>query len=121
MVHARHIDPRKGVRQAPPVVGEEERAGEDRVAAELVSAADDVPGRNSRKSWLVDRVVAPAVGVFEELAQIVEVPGGTETIPPRQTPGWVWFARRACRNRYSVVVDCESGRDLYMCIKGAYQ
>jgi hypothetical protein len=107
VVHARPIDPHKGVRQTTAVVGEEERAG-----AELVSAADDVPGGNSRKtttissSWRVNRVVPAAVGIFEELAQIVEVPGGAESIPPRQTPRRVWLA---CRT-YRIEVCIQSGR-----------
>lgn len=104
VVHARPIDPHKGVRQATAVVGEEERAG-----AELVSAADDVPGGNSRKpssSWSVNRVVTAAVGIFEELAQIVEVPGGAEPIPPRETPRRVWLA---CRT-YRIEVFIQSGR-----------
>jgi hypothetical protein len=109
VVHARPIDPHKGVRQATAIVGEEERAG-----AELVSAADDVPGGNSRKpsSWRVNRVVAAAVGVFEELAQIIEVPTGAETIPPRQTPRRVWLACRTYRDVYSVGGNHESERDL---------
>jgi hypothetical protein len=50
-------------------MGEEERPG-----AKLVSAPDDVPGRNSRKSsWGVNRVVAAAIWIFEELAEVVEV------------------------------------------------
>lgn len=68
MVHARHVDPHKGVWQADTVVGEEERA-----AAELVAAADDVPRRNLKMSGessssRVNRVVPTAVGIFEELA-----------------------------------------------------
>ena len=68
MVHARHVDPHKGVCQANTVVGEEERAG-----AELVAASDDVPRRNLKMPWecsssRVNRVVPTAVGIFEELA-----------------------------------------------------
>jgi hypothetical protein len=70
MVHARHVDPHKGVWQANAVVGKEERAG-----AELVAAADDVPRRNLKMSGdsssRVNRVVPTAVGIFEELAKIV--------------------------------------------------
>ena len=66
VVDARHVDADKRVRQAASIVGEEQRAG-----AELVSATDDVPRRYSRKRRR--RVVSTAVGVLEELAQIVEV------------------------------------------------
>jgi hypothetical protein len=75
MVHARHVDPHKGVCQANAVVGEEERAG-----AELVAAADDVVPRRNLKMFSgesspsqVNRVVPTAVGIFEELAQIVQM------------------------------------------------
>jgi hypothetical protein len=70
VVHARHVDPDKGVWQANAVVGEEERAG-----AELVAAADDAPrgnlkmsGGSTTTSWRVNRVVPAAVGIFKELA-----------------------------------------------------
>lgn len=68
MVHTRHVDPHKGVWQPNTVVGEEERAG-----AELVAAADDVPWRNLKVSGEssprhVNRVLPTAVRIFEEFA-----------------------------------------------------
>jgi hypothetical protein len=98
MAHARHVDPHKRVWQANAVVREEERAG-----AELVPAADDdalFPTRNLKMSagessaWRVYPVVPTAVGIFEELAQIVQVQGRAETVPPGQTPRRIWFACR---------------------------
>lgn len=76
MAHARHVDPHKGVWQADAVVGEEERAGAELVAAADDDADDDVflPRRNLKisagesSSCPVYRVVPTAVGIFEELA-----------------------------------------------------
>src|SRR5712672_2298879 len=88
IVHTGHVDPHKGVRQAMAVVGEEQCAG-----PELVSAPDDIPCGDSRKSW---GVVAPAVGILEKFAQIVEVQSGAEAIPPGHAPRRLWFACRTC-------------------------
>ena len=75
------VNTRECRRQALTVVGVKYGA-----CLELVGAADGV-------SW-VDAgygigVVASAVGILEEFAEIVEMETGAHSVPSRETPYWV--------------------------------
>lgn len=84
---AGEVHARERIREAHAVVGKEHGAERKRV-----TQPDGVSRDDACEEW---GVVATAVGVFEELAEVIQVQACTETVPAWETPGRIWPTCRA--------------------------
>ena len=90
VVVLRHEDARERGWKRYTVVGEEQTP-----AGELVAAADDVARAEARED-AAGVVVASAVWIFKEFAEVIEVEGGGEAIPAWVPPFGIGAASSSC-------------------------
>jgi hypothetical protein len=58
----------------------------------FVSIANDVSGRNVVQ---LISVIAAAIWILKEFAEIIKMETRTQSIPSRQSPRWIWTTSRA--------------------------